>query len=144
MSQATDILENRIIDHIFRATTFTAPTGLRVKLYTAAPGEVSGTGTEVTGTGYAYAALNPSVANWLSTNGTTSGASSGTGGQTSNAAQLNYSTPGGNWSGPITHFGISDQADALFVYGTLTASKTVNNGDPAPYFAASALTVTVA
>lgn len=143
MSQATDTLENLIIDYIFRAQAWTAPTSIKVKLYTAAPGETGG-GTEVTGTNYAAATLSCSVANWLSTNGTTSGASSGTGGQTSNAAQLNYSAPGGNWSGPITHYALTTQADVMYIYGTLTASKTVNNGDPAPYFAASALTVTVA
>lgn len=144
MSALSDYLENKLIDHVFRNTSYTVPSTVYVALYTAAPSD-SGGGTEVTGGSYARVQVGPSVSTWLSTNGTTSGASSGTGGQTSNAGTITFPTPTANW-GVITHFAILDASTSgnFLIWGALTQSKTVNNGDPAPTFAASALTVTFA
>ena len=144
MSALSDYTENKLIDHLFRATSFTAPAALHVALFTAAPSD-SGGGTEVTGGSYARAALAPSVSNWKSTNGTTSGASSGTGGQTSNAVAITFPAPTANW-GTVSHFAIFDASTAgnMLVWAALTASKTINNGDAAPSFAVDALTVTLA
>ena len=124
MSQMTDYLEGQIRAHIFRTATFTKPTGLTVHLYTAAPGEAGG-GTEVSGGSYAAVARNPLDANWT--------AASSTDGSTDNAASITFPAPTANW-GLVTHVGIKDQASNLLLYGALTVSKTVNNGDPAPSF----------
>lgn len=143
MSTKTDYLENKLIDHIFRGTSFTAPTQLWVGLFTAAPSDTGG-GTEVTGGSYARATPGAnSVSVWKSTNGTTSGASSGTGGQTSNPSALTFPAPTANW-GTVTHFAIFDASTAgnMLYWAALTVSKTVNNGDAAPSFAIDALTVT--
>jgi hypothetical protein len=141
---ASDYLENKIVDHIFRTSSYTKPTTLAVALYTAAPGETGG-GTEVTGGSYARVSNNPLNTNWNATQGGTSGDSSGTGGLTANAGILTFPTPSANW-GSITHFAILDNTSGgnFIIYGALTTPKTVNNGDPAPTFAAAALTVTVA
>jgi hypothetical protein len=140
----TDYLENKFADHLFRTTTFTQPTTLAVALYTAAPGETGG-GTEVSGGSYARVSNNPANANWNGTHGNTTGASSGTGGQVTNAGTLTFPTPTANW-GTITHFGLLDATSAgnLLSYGALTNAKTVNNGDPAPSFQATALSFTFA
>jgi hypothetical protein len=142
MSAKSDFLENKLIDHIFRDTAYSKPTAIKVHLYTAAPGETGG-GTEVSGGNYAAVTVGPSVATWKSTNGTTSGASSGTGGQTMNASAVTFGVPSANW-GSVTHMAIKDESANSLYYGALTTSKTVNNGDPAPSFAADALTVTEA
>lgn len=138
----TDYLENKVVDHIFRGTAFTAPAVLAVALFTSACSD-SAAGTEVSGGSYARASLNPSTANWKSTNGTTSGASSGTGGQTSNASTITFPAPTANW-GTVTYFGIYDAASGgnLLICQQLTAAKNVSNGDAAPSFAIDALTVT--
>lgn len=143
-SAMTDFLENKLADHMFRTTTYSQPTVLAVALYTAAPGETGG-GTEVSGGAYARVQRNPSDANWRGTHGSVSGVSSGTGGQVDNAAVLTFPTPTANW-GTVTHQGLFDATTAgnLLVYGALTQSKTVNNGDPAPNFPANALTFTFA
>lgn len=145
MSAMSDYLENKLVDHIFRAQTFTAPTTLHVALFTAAPSD-SGGGTEVTGGSYARASVTCSLANWAGTQsaGSTT-ASSGTGGATSNNGSITFPTPSANW-GTVTHFGIFDAGSGgnLLLWGALTASKTINNGDPAPSFAAAALAVTFA
>lgn len=137
MSQMSDYLENQIIDHIFRTTAFTKPTVLAVALLTAAPTDAGG-GTEVSGNAYARVSLNPLDANWNGTQGNTTGVSSGTGGVTSNASVITFPTPTASW-GTVTHFGLYDATTAgnLILWGTLTVSKVINNGDAVTFPAGS-------
>lgn len=139
----TDYLENKLVDHIFRGQTFTAPATLYVSLHTSACSD-SSAGTEVSGGSYARVAVTSSLANWAGTQsaGSTT-ASSGTGGQTSNNAAITFPAPTANW-GTITHFGINDASTSgnMLICQALTTSKSVNNGDAAPSFSAGALTVT--
>jgi hypothetical protein len=140
MSQMTDYLEGEIIKHIFRTGSFTKPTVLAVALYTAAPGEAAASGTEVTNANnYARVTANPLDATWS--------APSAGNGLTDNVGAITFGTPSGSW-GLVTHFQICDNATHGtgngLLYGTLSASKNINNGDPAPYFAAGALDVTFA
>lgn len=153
MAAKTDFLENKQIDWFFRAQAIgitgataaagTGPATLYISLFTAAPTD-STAGTEVTGGSYARVAVTSSLANWAGTQsaGSTT-ASSGTGGTTSNNNAITFPTPSANW-GTATHWGMHDAATAgnLLKYAALTASKTINNGDPAPSFAAGALQYT--
>lgn len=146
MSAMSDYLENKLVDHIFRAQSFSAPATLYVALFTSAPSD-SGGGTEVSGGNYARASVTSSLANWAGTQsaGSTT-ASSGTGGQTSNNGAITFNAPSGaNW-GTVTHFGIFDAASSgnLLFHGALTAPKTINNGDSAPSFQTAQLAVTFA
>lgn len=142
MAAMTNYLENKLVDHIFRATPYTVPTTLHVALFSAAPTD-SAAGTEISGGSYARASVPASaIANWNGTHGSTSGASTGTNATCSNAALITFPSPTAIW-GSVVGFAIMDAAtggNALF-YGDLTIPKTVNNGDAAPTFAAGALTV---
>lgn len=145
MSDMSDYLENKLIDHLFRGRSFTAPTQLWVALFTAAPSDAGG-GTEVSGGSYARATpgANSDTA-WKATQGgTPAAASSGTGGATSNPNAITFPAPTGNW-GVITHFAIFDASSGgnMLIWKALTASKTVNNGDPAPSFAVDDLDFTL-
>jgi len=142
-AQASDYLENKIVDHLFRTGAFAKPTGLFVALFTAAPSDLGG-GTEVAGGSYARVNLAPLDTNWKATQGGTSGASAGTGGLTSNAVAITFPAPTANW-GTVTHFAIFDAASGgnLLIWDALTAPRTVLSGDPAPAFAVDALTITV-
>jgi hypothetical protein len=143
MTQMSDYLENKLIDHIWRGTAFTQPTNHFIRLYTAAPGETGG-GTEVSGGSYAAINLARADANWANTAGGSAAVNSGTGGLTSNLSAITFAAPTANW-GVITHMSDCDAATGnLIVYGPLTTSKTVNNGDPAPSFPIAALTITFA
>jgi hypothetical protein len=145
MSAMSDYLENKLIDHIFRNRSFSVPSTVYVALFTAAPSD-SGGGTEVSGGSYARVQVGPSDSAWESTQGTTTAvASSGTGGATQNGGAITFPAPTANW-GVITHFGIFDASTSgnLLFHGALAQSKTVNNGDAAPSFAAGALDVTIA
>lgn len=136
MSAMSDYLEGELIKHIFRTGSFTKPSALYVALFTAAPNDAGG-GTEVTGGSYARAQLDPADANWA--------APAAGNGVTSNAAAITFPAPTANW-GSVTHFAVMDASTAgnMLFHGALSASKTVNNGDPAPEFAIGDLTVTFA
>lgn len=151
MAAMTDFLENKLIDFLFRgqalgitgasAAAGSGPTSLYLALYTSNPTD-STAGTEVSGGSYARVAVSSTLANWAGTQAAAStSASSGTSGTTSNNGTITFPAPTANW-GTITGFGILDASTGgnLLLYGALTTSKTVNNGDAAPSFAAAALT----
>jgi hypothetical protein len=142
-AQATDYLENLIIDHLFRTRTFAKPSALWMALFTGAPTDAGG-GTEVSGGAYARVNLPPLDTNWTATQGGTSGNSSGSGGGTGNAVAITFAGPTANW-GTITHFAIMDAASGgnMLIWDTLTVPRTVINGDPSPSFAIGALQVVV-
>lgn len=133
MSQMSDYLENKLVDHLFRTGTFAKPTVIAVGLFTASPADAGG-GTEVTGGSYARAQQNPSDTNWTATQGGTSGVSSGSTGNTTNATVINFPTPSAGW-GLVTHFGIYDAASGgnLIMFGSLGTPKTINTGDAVSY-----------
>jgi len=142
-AQASDFLENLIVDHLFRTRTWSKPTALYMALFTTAPSD-SGGGTEVTGGSYARVNLAPLDTNWAATQGGTTGNSSGTGGVTSNAVAITFPAPTANW-GTVTHFAILDASVGgnMLIWDALVASRTILSGDPAPSFPISALQITV-
>jgi hypothetical protein len=141
MAALSDYLENAILDHILRATAFTAPLTTYVGLLTAAPTDAGG-GTEVTGNAYARVAVTSGLTAWNNTQGNTTGASTGTDGTIENAAVVTFPTPTPAGWGTVTHFAVYDAATAgnLLFYAALTASKVINAGD-AVSFAAGALSL---
>lgn len=137
----TDFAENKLVDALLRGQALGAPATMYVALYTACPTD-SSAGTEVSGGSYARVAVASSLANWAGTQsvGSTT-ASSGTGGTTSNNNVITFPAPTASW-GVVTCWGLVDAITAgnIWVYSTLTQSKTINNGDAAPSFAAGAAT----
>lgn len=143
----SDYLENKLIDHVFRAQAYTAPTTICAALLTAAPNDAStgATVTEASYTGYARAQLNPSASNWKGTNNEVSGASAGTGGQTKNASVMTFGSAATSGPQTVTHIAVLDSctigAGNVLTWAALTASKTINNGDPAPTLPVDALVI---
>lgn len=141
MSQASNYLEVQIGNLLLRTQTAWKPGAIAFSLHTADPTDVTATAAanEVANSGaYARVAVTQADANW---NAPT------TNGQFSNVNAITFPSPTGNW-GVVTHFGVWDSATYgagnLLFYGALTVSKTINNGDAAPSFAASALVLTIA
>lgn len=145
MPVLSNVAENKILDATFRGVALGAPAALYVALFTATP-TAAGGGTEVTGGSYARINLAPTATNWASTGGATTvtNPSVGTSGTTSNNVAITFAAPTASW-GVITSFGIFDALSGgnLWFFGNLTVSKTVNNGDAAPSFAISALSITM-
>lgn len=104
MSDFSDYLENKILDHVFRNTSYTPPAAVYLGLYTSAPSDAGG-GTEVSGAGYARQAI-------------TFGAASG--GAISNTAAVQFTASGGSY-GTVTHVGIFDASSA----GNMLAWKSI-------------------
>lgn len=134
----SDYLENKLIDHVFRAQAYTAPTTIYVALFTSACSD-SAAGTEVSGGSYARPGLAASLANWAGTQsaGSTT-ASSGTGGTTSNNAPITFATPSAGW-GTVSYIGLMDAVSGgnLLVCTALSTAKTINTGDTVSFPAAS-------
>jgi hypothetical protein len=146
MSGWSDAWENMIVDAVFRGQTFTAPAAIYVGLLTAAPSD-SGGGTEVStsGTNYARQSIGKTLAAWAGTQGAgTTTASTGTSAVTSNNNAITFGAPSASW-GTVTHFALYDAVTSgtLIGWAALTTSKTINNGDAAPSFAAGSLTFAV-
>ena len=137
MPGKSDVLETEILNHYFRTATASKPTNEYIALFTADPTD-AGSGAEVTGGGYARVAVAVADAQWGAP------ADDGSGNQQIlNTNAVTFPTPSGNWTGPITHFGVMTAltAGSLRYSGVLTTARTVNNGDVAPSFAASALVI---
>lgn len=131
MAGKTNVLEGALLNHIFRATAYTAPTTVYVGLFTTAPSDAGTGGTEVTGGSYARASVVSSTGNWA--------APSGTPRQISNAGVITFATPSADW-GTVTAIGLfsslAGAASTDLLYWTATQSdgstaisKIIQNGD---------------
>ena len=111
----SDYLENKVLDHVLKNTTFTSPTTVYVGLYTVAPTDAGG-GTEVSGNAYARKAVTFSAAS---------------GGATANSADVTFDTPSPSGWGTVVAFGIFDALTTgnLLYWGDLASNKTINAGD---------------
>jgi hypothetical protein len=141
---ASNYLINKVIDFVLRGQTFTAPATVYAALATTT-GSPAACGTEVSGGSYARVAITSSLTNWAGTQGaTTTAASSGTSGTTSNNIAITFPSPTANW-GTVTEFCIFDASTGgnLLFRAALTSSQAINNGAAAPSFTISALTGTI-
>ena len=116
MAGFSDYLEDKVLDHVFGGTAYTAPTTLYVALYTVAPTDTGG-GTEVSGGAYARQTAAFTVSG---TNPTTA----------SNSAAIEYPTATADY-GTVVAVGIFDALSGgnLLAYANLDTSKVVSTGD---------------
>jgi hypothetical protein len=128
MAAMTNYLENKLIDHVFRGTAYTAPATHYIGLFTATPSDTGG-GTEVSGGSYARVGVAAGAATWQDTAGGTAATSSGATGTTKNVGAITFPAATADW-GTVTHVGIFDAATSgnLLAYGALAASQNVTNG----------------
>lgn len=119
MSDFSDYLENKLLDHVFGGTSespstiYPQPAAVYLALYTAAPTDAGG-GTEASGNGYARQVIDFGVA------------ASGT---ISNAAAVEFTASGGNF-GDILAVGIFDAlTDGNLLAWQAISSVTINDGD---------------
>lgn len=139
----SNYLTNKVVDAIMRGQAMPTISNVYVGLATTT-GSPAACGTEVSGGSYARVTVAATLTAWAGTQGTgTTSVSSGTSGQTSNNATITFPAPTANW-GTITEMCVFDAASGgnLLWRTALTVSKTVNNGDAAPSFAAAAATWT--
>ena len=126
----SNYLENKALDHSLGTTSFTAPTATFLGLFTTDPAE-DGSGTEISGNGYAREDINFGAAS----SGSASGPTSGDG-------AIEFTASGGDWR-TVSHFAIFDALTSgnMLYYGALTNSKAVSDGDSVR-FAVDSITIT--
>lgn len=113
MSSFSDYLENKVLDHVFGGSAYTAPATLYLALYTVAPDDTGG-GTEVSGGSYARQTCAFTVSGNLATN----------------TAAVEWPVATGTW-GTVVAVGVFDALTSgnLLAYGNLTSAKTIASGD---------------
>lgn len=117
MSDLSNYLEEKLVDHVVRNVAYTSPTTVYVALFTAVTDAEAGTGTEVSGGSYARVPV-------------TFGAQA-TPGVTDNSATVTFPQATASW-GTITHAALFDAlsgGNPLSIIKALAVSKTVASGD---------------
>ena len=125
MSAASDYLENKIIESVFRGAAFPLPAKLYIALHTSNPTDAGG--NEVTPTAWPSYARQDAAKGGANPAGWTASVD----GTTKNALQLIFPVFDGVANLTITHFSVYDAATGgnMLVYGALLTSRTVQTGD---------------
>lgn len=133
MGSFSDYLENKLLDHIFGVTAYTASTpNVYVALSTADPLDTGAGIAEPSGNNYSRVAVANSGTNW----------DTAASGATANKTAITFPTASGSW-GTITHFAIFDNGGTnMLMHGSLTTQKAVGTGDT-PKFNIGDLDVTL-
>ena len=116
MAGFSDYLENKVLEHVFENSAYTAPSTLYAALFTVAPSDTGG-GTEVSGGGYVRKTAAFTVSG---TNPTTA----------TNGSAIEYPTATAGY-GTVVAVGVFDASSSgnLLAYANLDASKAVSTGD---------------
>ncbi len=124
-------LANKVVDHVFGKTVYTAPATLYLALFSVTP-NVGGGGTEFTGGGYARVAVTNNTTNFP--NGVSGGKAIG--------ADITFPVLTADHPDAVA-FGIFDDVSAgnLLAFGDISPTKECLAAD-IPYFPTGALTFT--
>lgn len=124
MGALTDTLENKVLDHLLGGPDYVRPATVYITLVTA-NGSDSTAGTEVSGNAFARAAVTNNATNFPAA----------AAGLKSNGTAISFPTPTPAGWGTVVGVEVWDAASAgtRIAYGALTASKTINAGDPVSF-----------
>lgn len=120
MASLSSYAERKILDHVFKNTTYTSPNAY-MGLFTTDPTD-SASGTEVSGSGYARIQIDTVMAS------ATTGSDNSS---ITNSSNITFAAASGGDFGTITHIGIFDALSGgnLLAHGALSASKIISDGD---------------
>lgn len=130
MADMSNYLENALLNLTLNGSAFTAVDDPYISLHTADPTD-AGTGTEVSGTGYARVQAE-------------FGTASGTGGSVATTTDTTWAAAGASW-GTVGWIGVWDASSSgnMLYHTALDAAKTIDTGDVFKITAGN-LTVTLA
>lgn len=150
MPGLTNYLRNKIVDWMHRGVAFTPPTSMFLRLCSTEPNPAAA-GTEVAGTDYSPQEIDSDTTSWAATNapGSTAGTSTGTNGNTSNNATVDFGIAGaGGWT-TASHWELWDAASGgnrLF-YGVIVdgdgvpTPRSISEDDPVSFPPGSLLVI---
>jgi hypothetical protein len=132
MSGLTDYAETELLDHVDGKTSYTKPTAMYSALLTDDPTDAGSQTDEVAASGYARQSITADMA-----------AAHATTGNTTNSGAITHGPAGASW-GTITDAAFPDASTSgnYLMYGTLTSSRTIANGDSFQ-FAVSQISLTL-
>ena len=116
MTALSNYAENKILDHLFKNTTFTSPNAY-IGYFNNAITDDS-VPTEVTGNGYARVQIDGLMGSAAS-------------GSISNTSAITFPAASGGDHGTVVAIAIFDNSTGgnMLAYGSLTTSKTISDGD---------------
>ena len=116
MTALSNYAENKILDHLFKNTTFTSPSAY-IGYFNNAITDDS-VPTEVTGNGYARVQIDGLMGSAAS-------------GSISNTSAITFPAASGGAHGTVVAIAIFDASTSgnMLAYGSLTTSKTISDGD---------------
>jgi hypothetical protein len=114
MAELSNYLENKLLDHVLRNTSYNSPTTVYVGLYTSDPAD-DNSGTEVSGGSYARQIVSVTTA---------------TAGIVTSSADVTFPQCTAAW-GTVSHIGLLDAVTSgnLLMHTALTTSRAVEVGD---------------
>lgn len=113
MASLSNYVENKLLDHVLGTTSYTMPTDVYLALFTTNPTD-AGSGTEVSGNGYARQVFTCDAAS---------------GGTTSNNVDIIFTASGGPF-GTVTHLGVYDAlTSGNLLFHTSITSRTVADNE---------------
>jgi len=127
-----DTLANKLLDHVFKTTSYTPETNLYVGLFTTSPTDTGAAGTECADGAYAREIMNV----W----------DVASAGASENTNAITFTTATASW-GTVTHFCILNHLTTLsaavaLIWGTVDPNRVIGIDDVAEY-AAGALDITL-
>lgn len=120
MANASDYLENKLLDHVFLVAAYTQPSNIYLAVFTSSGGlenNTEGSQTEVSGNNYSRVDVSSSFG----------AAASGT---LVNDVNIEFPAATGTW-GTITHVALMDASTSgnVLIWAELDASRTILTGD---------------
>ena len=125
MGSMSNWMELEVLDHISNVGAFTPAGTLWMAIFTVKPTDSSGSGTEVSGTGYTRAKFSNSTSTW----------SVAAAGAIENIAEISFPSAGAGGWGTVTGFAMftSSNSGNAYYWASLTSSKAVGSGDTAKF-----------
>jgi len=116
MANLSNYAENKVLDHLFKNTSYTSPT-VYIGYFNNSITDDS-VPTEVTGNGYARVEISSKMGSAAS-------------GSISNTSAITFPAASGGDHGVITAIAIFDASSSgnMIAYGDLTTQKTISDGD---------------
>jgi hypothetical protein len=135
MSQMTDYLEKKLLDHTLGKAAYTMPTTVYLALFISDPGDTGSQVGEVSASSTGYA--RQPITSVMSATGATSG-------QSTNGSAITFGPATVDW-GTVTHTAVLDASSGgnMLLYGPLSSVRTIQSGDSLQY-ATSQFSITFA
>lgn len=129
MAGVSNYLKDKLLNHVFRTTAYTAPANVDVALFKVMPNDAGTGGTEVSGTGYARESVPTDDASWSAP-----AAGSGTDRYVENLAAVDFGSAGSDWApagNECVGFGLYEGGTSNYLGGNTFATPVViQSGNP--------------